>query len=194
MPEKSRPQQRRAQEEKGSLPTLGIPRVADAHAIHSLIAACRPLDLNSTYAYLLLCEHFSATCVRAEAQGDTVGFVSAYRPPGRQETIFVWQVAVHAAARGRRLGARMLRELLSRPEVRNCRYLETTVSPSNAASMRMFEGLARELNAPLARQEMFQEEEFGAERHESEALLRIGPFAGLPAGPGAALREGPHQP
>ncbi|HEX5477769.1 MAG TPA: diaminobutyrate acetyltransferase [Burkholderiales bacterium] len=194
MPEKSRPPKRAQEEKRRSAPTLGSPRVADAHAIRSLIAACQPLDLNSTYAYLLLCEHFSTTCVRADAQGDTVGFVSAYRPPRRQETIFVWQVAVHAAARGQGLGGRMLRELLSRPEVRGCRYLETTVSPSNAASMRMFEGLARALDAPLARQAMFQEEDFGAERHESETLLRIGPFAALPAELRAALDEDPHQP
>ncbi|HUF81402.1 MAG TPA: diaminobutyrate acetyltransferase [Burkholderiales bacterium] len=155
---------------------IGSPRVRDGADIHRLVAACEPLDLNSTYAYLLLCEHFPETCVRAEDHGRTVGFVSAYRPPKREDVIFVWQVAVAAELRGQGLARRMLRELLARPAVAGCRYMETTVSPSNGPSLRLFHRLARELGAPLAQQALFHEEDFGSERHESETLIRIGPF------------------
>lgn len=155
---------------------IGSPRVRDGADIHRLVAGCEPLDLNSTYAYLLLCRHFGDTCVRAEQEGRTVGFVSAYRPPKREDVIFVWQVAVSAALRGQGLAQRMLRELLARPAVAGCRYVETTVSPSNEPSLRLFHRLARELGAPVAQQAMFQEEDFGDERHESETLIRIGPF------------------
>ena len=43
--------------------TLAVPAVGDAKAIHALVGSCPPLDLNSTYAYLLLCAHFAETCV-----------------------------------------------------------------------------------------------------------------------------------
>lgn len=155
---------------------LGEPRVSDGAGIHRLVAACPPLDVNSTYAYLLLCRHFSGTCVRAARAGSTVGFVSAYRPPQRDDTIFVWQVAVDASCRGQGLALRMLRELLERPALRGCRYLETTVSPSNGASMTVFYRLARDLGAPVAQEEMFEEADFGDEPHESEKLIRIGPI------------------
>lgn len=157
---------------------IGMPTVRHGAEIHRLVSECPPLDVNSTYAYLLLCEHFAPTCVRAEAAGRTVGFVSAYRPPGRSDVIFVWQVAVEAALRGRRLARRMLRALLQRPALHGCRYLETTVSPSNVASRRVFEALARELGAPLAVAALFDARHFGGEAHEPETLLRIGPFAG----------------
>jgi hypothetical protein len=44
--------------------------------------------------------------------------------------------------------------------------------------MRLFHGLARELGAPLEEKPMFQEEDFGAERHEAETLFRVGPIRG----------------
>lgn len=160
-------------------PLLGLPKVSHGADIHRLVSECRPLDLNSVYAYLLLCEHFAQTCVVAEHAGRVVGFVSAYRPPGRSETVFVWQVAVAEQVRGSGLAKAMLRELLARDAVRGCRYLETTVSPSNAPSRRLFRSLARELGAPVVESVLFSEKDFGEVSHEIEALLRIGPFAGL---------------
>ncbi|MGS0756553.1 hypothetical protein ACVBEH_19100 [Roseateles sp. GG27B] len=49
----------------------------DGAALHRLIAACPPLDLNSIYAYLLLCLHHSQTSVVAEIDGQIVGTVTA---------------------------------------------------------------------------------------------------------------------
>src|SRR3546814_14353168 len=94
---------------------LRAPRRSDGAALHRLVSEWPPLDVNSLYAYLLLCEHFSATCVVAEsAGGRTDGFVSAYLPPARPDVIFVWQVAVHSRARGQRLASAILCELLQR--------------------------------------------------------------------------------
>lgn len=157
---------------------FGAPSVRDGAAIHRLVEACKPLDLNSSYAYLLLCEHFADTCVRAERDGRTVGFISAYRPPQRAGLIFVWQVAVAEEMRGQGLAHAMLRELLARPALHDCRYLETTVSPSNEPSRRLFLALARELGAAVTERVLFAEMDFGGEAHESEVLIRIGPFAG----------------
>ena len=157
---------------------LGAPSVRHGAAIHRLVEACKPLDLNSTYAYLLLCEHFAETCVCAEHDGRIVGFISAYRPPQRAGVIFVWQVAVAEEMRGQGLARAMLRELLARPALRDCRYLETTVSPSNEPSRRLFHALARERGAAINERVLFAEADFGAEAHESETLIRIGPLAG----------------
>lgn len=157
---------------------LSAPGVRHGAAIHRLVDACKPLDLNSTYAYLLLCEHFAETCVHAERGGHTVGFISAYRLPKRSDVIFVWQVAVAEELRGQGLAQAMLRELLDRPALRDCRFLETTVSPSNEPSRRLFHSLARERRAAITERVLFSEQDFGSEHHESETLIRIGPFAG----------------
>jgi len=157
-------------------PVLEKPAVAHGAEIHDLVSRCRPLDLNSRYAYLLLCAHFRDTCVRAESRGETVGFVSAYNPPGREDVIFVWQVAVAASMRGQGLAKAMLRELLGRDRTGKWRFLETTVSPSNTASLRLFHSLAHDLGAPVTESTLFCAAEFGAEEHEKEDLIRIGPI------------------
>lgn len=161
--------------------TMRLPNRKDGAAIHRLISECPPLDLNSLYAYLLLCEHFSDTCVIAESSGGRIdGFISAYVIPARPDVLFVWQVAVHTRARGQRLGRAMLRELLQRKGLEHVRHLETTVGPDNQASRRSFTGLAGELGAHVSEQPFFDRQLFGGADHDDEMLLRIGPFA-LPA-------------
>lgn len=156
---------------------LRNPKSRDAAKIRELVKACKPLDLNSTYAYLLLCHHFADTCVLAEHQGQIVGFVSGYLPPGREDVIFVWQVAVAPEMRGCGLANAMLRELLSRTSLHTVHYLETTVSPSNEPSRKMFRALARQLETECAETTLFGRALFGGEDHEEEVLLRIGRFA-----------------
>lgn len=157
------------------------PRVADGAAIHRLIAECPPLDVNSVYAYLLLCDHFRDTCVVAESPGGNIdGFVSAYVLPDRADRIFVWQVAVHARVRGQHLARCMLHELLRRPGLAGIRHLETTVGPDNHASRRTFTSLAADLGAHVAEQPFFGKQLFGHADHDDEMLLRIGPFASIP--------------
>ncbi len=155
---------------------LSRPGINDAAGIHALVELCKPLDLNSTYAYLLLCHHFGATCVVAKSGGRIVGFVSAYRPPADQQVLFIWQVAVDPQARGTGLGTEMIQQLLARADLKNIRYLETTVSPSNHASRRMFERIAHRMNVSLQEQALFGRNCFGGDDHEEEALFRIGPI------------------
>jgi len=155
---------------------IGEPEVSHGADIYRLISECKPLDLNSTYAYLLLCAHFSETCVRAESEGRTVGFISAYRPPRKPEVLFVWQVAVAEEMRGKGLAKTMLHELLQRSSSKGIRYLETTVSPSNKPSRRLFYGLARDYGSRLEETTLFSESDFGNESHEQEILFRIGPI------------------
>lgn len=168
---------------------LRAPDRSDGPALQGLVARCRPLDLNSVYLYLLLAEHFSGTCVVADQDGSLLGMVSAYRPPARADVLFVWQVAVHPLARGRRLGLRMLRTLLARPRLADVRWIETTVGPGNLASRCLFARLAAHLGTWLEEEPLFGEAAFGGAGHDAEPLLRMGPLD-LPAHRAGAMNHG----
>lgn len=160
-------------------PTVRLrpPQKADGPALHDLVAHCPPLDLNSVYLYLLLTEHFPQTCIVAEDDRGVLGMVSAYVPPGRDDVLFVWQVAVHPRARGLGMGLQMLQQLLRRRGSRAIRWVETTVGPGNLASRRLFARLADRVGAPVRESALFEAALFGAGAHEAEPLLRIGPLS-----------------
>lgn len=154
------------------------PGTADGMKVWQLIRQAGSLDVNSPYCYIMLCDYFRRTCVVAEENGETVGFLSAYRAPDREDTLFIWQVAVANTHRGRGLGKTMIKTVLEREACRGVRYLETTVTPSNIASRRMFFGLAAELQTICESEQGYEERFFPQEsRHEPERLFRIGPLA-----------------
>lgn len=161
------------------------PGTADGASLHQLIQACPPLDLNSPYAYLLLCAHHARTCVVAESAAGISGFVSAYCLPERPDTVFIWQVAVAPVARGHGLALRMLEHLLQRPALAGCRWLETTVTPSNRPSRTVFGKLAARLGVRCGESVFFSREDFGVAGHEPEMLIRMGP---LQQAPGISIR------
>lgn len=165
------------------------PRTRDGIRVWEIAKASRTLDLNSVYHYLIMCRHFRGTSLVAEARsqgGDAVvGFVTAYVPPETPETVFVWQVAVDAAARGRGIAREMLVRVFENAAKSGIRYLAATITPSNAASIRLFTAAARELGAPFVfEEEFFAAADFGPNVHEPERLFRIGPCPWPPGGRG----------
>jgi len=153
------------------------PRVEDALAISNLTKRCPPLDVNSTYATLLLCRDFHDTCVVVEQDSEILAFLSAYRPPQRETTIFIWQAAVDSRLRSQGVASRMLDELLSRETLANVSYLETTITPSNESSQKLFRSLAKRLNTECRSCEGFSADLFGeVDEHEAEDLYQLGPF------------------
>jgi L-2,4-diaminobutyric acid acetyltransferase len=160
---------------------LRPPQGVDAIGIRDLVAATGVLDLNSTYAYLLMATDFAATSIVAESAGDLRGFITGYQPPARPDVLFVWQVAVTPAAQGSGLASRMLDGLVQR--VLSARRgdpitVEATVSPGNAASRAFFGAFARRHGAALTEHPHFGAELLDADRqHEAEPMLRIGPIA-----------------
>ncbi len=112
----------------------------------------------------------------SENEGGIVGFTSAYLLPDKPDTLFVWQVAVHQEARGLGLATGMLHWLLARDCCQAVRYLETTITPSNLSSQRLFERLAQRCGAPCERAVVFPQHLFGSDTHEEELLFRIGPI------------------
>ncbi|MBN7798053.1 diaminobutyrate acetyltransferase [Parahaliea mediterranea] len=157
--------------------TLRVPTKEDGNAVHKLIGRCPPLDTNSMYCNLLQCAHFAETSVAALMDGELVGFVSGYIVPGREDTLFIWQVAVGEQARGQGLAGKMLAAIVDREQCRSVRFMETTITEDNAASWALFGRFAKRRDAELGSSVMFDEQaHFGGE-HASEMLVRIGPFA-----------------
>ena len=152
------------------------PKVQDAAGIEALIRRCPPLDINSQYLYLILCFHYTGTCSVAEYGGRIVGFLSAYLRPDSMKTLFVWQVAVDTSMRGKGLATQMLDSLLLRDVCRSVDTVEATVGPSNHASRRLFESLARRLGVGCDESVLFDKDDFADPHHEAEKLLRIGPI------------------
>lgn len=148
----------------------------DSPAVYDLIDHCNPLDLNSRYAYMLVCTHFGATSVVYESDEEIKGFVSGYIDPRSEKTLFIWQVAVHSSLRGKGIASHMLRSLLTRENLSHIEYIETTISPSNIASQNLFHCLVSELNAQMSVKPYFDKSLFGGESHEDEELYRIGPL------------------
>jgi L-2,4-diaminobutyric acid acetyltransferase len=153
-----------------------IPKFSDSDGIYRLVKRCVPLDLNSRYAYMLVAAHFDATSVVAIHEENVIGLVSAYILPGKPDTLFVWQVAVDPDYRGKGVATLMLGDIFKRPAMRRVTFAETTISPSNTASLTLFKRFAETSGAAIESSTFAQAEDFGADAHEAEILYRVGPL------------------
>jgi len=155
--------------------SIRMPEAKDAIAIRQLIEKTGAMDVNAEYAYMLLGEHFKETCAVTEADGELVGFVSAYIPPNQPDVLFFWQIAVDESCRKRGLGRAMLHDILKRKPCQSIKYIHATISPSNSASRSLFTSLARDLDISFHEQTMFPADYFSGQ-HEEEPLFVIGPL------------------
>jgi L-2,4-diaminobutyric acid acetyltransferase len=151
------------------------PTEQDGARVWRLLARTGGLERNTCYAYVLLFSDFGETCLVAEQDRELVGFVLSYRPPARQDELFVWQIGVAPEARGRGLGTRMLDAVLGQPACNGVQYLTATVSPDNEASRRMFAAVARQRGVAISINPRFGAALF-AEPHFDEDQVRIGPL------------------
>ena len=153
-------------------------RVGDAAYIWRLVGASGALDLNSSYAYLLMCDRFADTCVVATApdsDDEIAGFVIGFLPPRQPDTVFVWQIGVSSAARGRGVGSSLLDELVAMPACAGVRFLESTITADNEASQRLFRSFAGRRGADVAVSDAYTTSMF-PDNKATEQLYRIGPF------------------
>jgi L-2,4-diaminobutyric acid acetyltransferase len=157
--------------------TLTNPQAEDGVAIHQLIASCPPLDANSVYCNLLQCSHFADTAIIAKSGDDTVGFVSGYRLPARPDVLFVWQVAVSKSARGQGLASRLLQAQLDTEACQGVRFIETTITKDNDASRALFRAFADKNGGTVEESAFFDRTTHFNDQHDSEYLIRIGPFS-----------------
>lgn len=156
---------------------IRAPRIGDGARMWQIAADSQVLDVNSSYSYLLWCRDFAATTVVAEIGSEIAGFVTGYLRQDAPDTLFVWQVAIDHAFRGRGASVTMLDQLVERVAGQGASVLETTVSPDNEASLAMFASLARRRGAEMTRHTLFEPQDF-PDGHESEDLYRIAPLQG----------------
>ncbi len=155
---------------------LRPPDRRDGAALYELIAHCPPLDLNSRYAYVMLCEHHAPTCVVAEFNGQLVGAITAYIPPLQPDTLFVWQVAVAPNMQGQNVATRMLDDLIARcAHTHGFQHIVATISPSNIGSQKLFASYARRHHVDIKARPYLSAVDFGDGKHEEEWLYQIGP-------------------
>jgi len=152
------------------------PTKADGAELWRIARDSAKLDLNSPYAYMLWCRDFAESSVVAREDDRVVGFVIAYRRPDEPEAALVWQVAVDASQRGKGLAGALLDALYTRLTGEGVRYLETTITPDNEASIRLFTSFAKRWNAAMETSVLFGGEEFPEAGHLPEELYRIGPL------------------
>lgn len=159
------------------------PSVADGAALWRIAKDSGTLDLNSSYSYLLWCRDFAGTSAVARgADGEPVGFVTGYVRPERPHTLLVWQVAVDAAYRGHGLAAALLDGLTARVGAeRGLSSVETTITPGNTASERLFISYAARHGATVEREVLFDTGLFPDGPHDPEVLYRIGPLSFTPS-------------
>ncbi|MES4891918.1 diaminobutyrate acetyltransferase [Streptomyces sp. NPDC096012] len=154
------------------------PAMADGAALWRLAKDSKTLDLNSSYSYLLWCRDFAGTSAVARgAGGEPVGFLTGYVRPDRPGTLLVWQVAVDSAHRGLGIAAALLDGLTARLTAeRRITEIETTISPGNTASERLFTSFAARHGAEVTREVLFPADLFPDGPHDPEVLYRIGPL------------------
>jgi len=151
------------------------PTVEDGATLWRIARDSQVLDLNSSYTYLLWCRDFARTSVVATVDGEVGGFVTGYIRPDQPDVLMVWQVAVDAEHRGRRLARRMLDALVDGLADRSIRRMETTITLDNEASIALFESFAQGRGAGIEREPVFTAELF-PDGHDAEVLFRIGPW------------------
>ncbi|MGM0519516.1 MAG: diaminobutyrate acetyltransferase [Campylobacterota bacterium] len=150
------------------------PQKQDGKRIHKLVESTKVLDVNSEYLYLLQSTHFQDICSVATYEDEVIGFVSGYMIPNEPNTLFIWQVAVDDRFRGNDLARRLIMHIVQREEL-GINHLHTTVSPSNNASIRVFEKVASHFDTTMDSCEFFTTSDF-RDQHEEEVLYKIGPF------------------
>lgn len=151
------------------------PTLEDGRVLWRIARDSKVLDLNSSYTYLLWCRDFAETSIVATVDGEPGGFVTGYRRPDQPDTLMVWQVAVDAEHRGRKLARRMLDQLVDRLVGLNLARMETTITPDNEASVALFSSFAAGRGAQLEREPVFPAQLF-PDGHETELLFRISPL------------------
>ncbi|HZB29751.1 MAG TPA: diaminobutyrate acetyltransferase [Streptosporangiaceae bacterium] len=154
---------------------LEAPGGDDGREMWRIARDTQVLDVNSPYSYLLWCRDFADSSVVVRDGDRVCGFITGYIRPRSAVTLFVWQVAVDQAYRGRGLAKRMLDYLGDRVVATGGRYLEATVTPDNIPSSRLFEGFARDRGCAVERHTLFTTEQF-PRGHQPEVLFRIGPL------------------
>lgn len=150
------------------------PAVDEGLGLYQLVKACPPLDLNSTYLYHLISQHFRKSSFVAEIDGEIAGLISGYRLPEEANVYFIWQVAVHDKHKGKGMAGALLRHIENWSKEQAVDTWHTTVTSDNQASLALFSSFCRKTDRDLVKRGDFVPAEgFEAEGHLPEELYEI---------------------
>ena len=154
-------------------------RSTDAPAIQRLVSGAALLDDNSFYCYFLLATKFTDTCAVADDNGKLAGFITGFMPPETPETLFVWQLFVQPEYRGRGVAKNLIMSVLETQQILPS-FIEATLTPTNVASRRTFDSVARTFQCEVQQTSYLTADDFTSDggEHEAEDLLRVGPLQG----------------
>jgi len=153
---------------------ITFPTKKNGSAVEKLIKRCPPLDLNSTYHYLIQSYYFNQTCSVAFDGEKIVAFVSGFIKPTNKNCLFIWQVAIDEDYRGKGLGVELIEFLLNQNKEVNT--IETTITKNNIASRRMFQKIVEKYETRMSEETLFDKEEDFSNEHDSEMLITISPI------------------
>lgn len=154
--------------------TFRTPTLDDGAAMWRIARDSQVLDVNTSYAYLLMARDFGAHSAVAEVGGEVVGYCMSYLRPQDPNTVFVWQIAVDASQRGRGLAGRLLDAVV---DATGARALESTVTTDNDASNALFARFAERRGATETVTEFITRDHFPPDDvHDAELLHRIEPL------------------
>ncbi|MFJ3974202.1 diaminobutyrate acetyltransferase [Streptomyces sp. NPDC090021] len=158
---------------------IDSPGPHDGPALWQLAREAKTLDVNSVYSYLLWCRDFAGTsAVVRDRTGQAVGFVTGYVRPDAPSTLLIWQIAVAESVRGLGVAGALLDALSLRVATQHdIDCLETTITPGNVASERLFASYAERHGAQVEREVLFPAEQFPGYGHEPEVLHRVAPLS-----------------
>ena len=154
--------------------SVSTPTKNSGYAIYKLIERCQPLDLTSPSLYFIQSHYFQKTCAIATCSNDVIGFVSGFMDPLKENTLFVWQVAIDEPFRGRGLAQTLINYILQ--QNLNTEFIETSITEDNLASQKLFRKLSKHLNTVITQEKFLDQQTHFLKQHESEYLFRIGPF------------------
>lgn len=142
--------------------------------MHDIAKDTGVLSVNSTYCYAVMARHFKAAGIVSESDGELSGYVMGYMEPEAPDTLFIWQVGVKRKFQGDGLGKMLLIETIRKTRAR---FMESTITLDNQASINLFQSVARHFHAEHTFSEMpfFGKEDLG-ESEPPEHLMRIGPM------------------
>ena len=150
------------------------PSKKDGFAVANLIERSPPLDINSTYHYLIQSHYFNNTCSIAFDGNEVVAFVSGFINPSNNNSLFIWQVAIDENYRGKGLGIELIEFILK--QNKNVISIETTVTKANTASRRMFQKIQEKYHTKISELILFDKEKDFSNKHATEILIEIGPI------------------
>ena len=159
---------------KDSKIKITFPTKENGSAIAKLVQCCPPLDLNSTYHYLIQSHYFNQTCSVAFEGEKVIAFVSGFIKPTNKNCLFIWQVAINEDYRGKGLGIELIEFLLD--QNKNISIIETTITKNNIASRRMFQKIVEKYQARMSEEILFDKYEEFSNEHDSEILVTISPI------------------